>query len=73
MSLEYEINNILKSLDNIDDSFHVDMEEEDIIYDIDRIRNEEAKKIRAMTSDITDKCYDLLNFLRTRGLYEDTL
>ena len=73
MSLEYEIDNILKSLDNIDDSFHVDMEEEEN-EDIDAYKaDKEARQVREYTSQITEKCYDLITFLKTRGKYENTL
>jgi hypothetical protein len=68
MSLEYEISNILMSLDNIDDAFHIDWddENEDKAY-------EEGYKVREFTSKITEECYDLINYLKTRGKYEERL
>lgn len=73
MSLEYEIDSILKSLDNIDDAFHIDWDDEEN-EDIDAYKaDKEAKQVREFTSKITEECYDLINYLKTRGKYEERI
>jgi hypothetical protein len=50
--------------------FSDDEENEDIdAYKADK----EARQVREYTSQITEKCYDLITFLKTRGKYENTL
>jgi hypothetical protein len=73
MSLEYEIDNILRSLDNIDDAFHVEENYDGEGYEEERANFEEADEVRKITSEITEKCYDLITFLKTRVKYENTL
>jgi hypothetical protein len=62
MSIQYEIDTILSCLDNIDDAFHLPDGEE---TEGEEFRT--AKKVRELTTDITEKCFDLIEVLKTEG------
>ena len=63
MSIEYEVDVILKALDNIDDKFHIDWDEEDEDLNDDGEPRSIAIEVRRLTSEITEKCFDLINLL----------